>query len=54
MAKKKKKENKIIEMHQHIGPDGKIFGKAHPKEAYHKKYSTWEAHNNTIYLEDVV
>jgi hypothetical protein len=43
----KKKEPKVIEMHQHLGLDGVPIGILHPVKGKHTKQSTIESHNYT-------
>ena len=46
MAKKKKVEP--VKMHQHIDPQGRVFGAPHPVDAEHKKTSTQKMHEYTL------
>jgi len=38
----------MVKMHQHVGPDGKPFGKPHPKAAAHANKRTQQWHEFTL------
>lgn len=47
---KKRKEAKVIQMHQHTDFNGNIFGMSHPMSAVHKNAKTQKAHIATMLI----